>query len=50
MQLDYLVQVARGDRPADLVLRNARVVNVFAGDVELTDVALAGGVIAGLGR
>jgi adenine deaminase len=50
MQLDHLVQVARGDRQADLVLRNARVVNVFAGDVELTDVALAGGVIAGLGR
>src|SRR5919199_1373866 len=50
MQLDHLIQVARGDRPADLVLRNARVVNVFAGDVEITDVALAGGVIAGLGR
>ena len=50
MQLEQLIEIARGDRPADLVLRNARVVNVFTGDVETNDVAIAGGVIAGLGQ
>ncbi|HEX8524448.1 MAG TPA: adenine deaminase [Tepidisphaeraceae bacterium] len=41
--------VARGDRPADLVLRNARLVNVFSGQVETTDVVIAAGKIAALG-
>jgi adenine deaminase len=49
MQRDELIAAARGDRLADLVLRNANVVNVFTGDVERTDVAIAGGVIVGLG-
>lgn len=45
-----LLAVARGDRPADLLLRGGRVANVFTGDVERTDVALAGSRIAGLGE
>jgi len=45
-----LISVARGDRPADLVLRGARVPNVFTGEIEETDVAISEGVIAGLGR
>lgn len=43
------LQIARGDRPADLVLRNGRLVNVFAGTIETTDLALAHGRIAGIG-
>lgn len=50
MELDRLIQTARGDRPAEVVLRNAHVVNVFMGDVELNDVVLADGMIAGVGR
>ncbi len=45
----HTLAVARGDAPADLLLRNARVVNVFTGEVQETDVALAGGTIAALG-
>jgi adenine deaminase len=45
-----LISVARGDRPADVVLRGARVPNVFTGEIEETDVAISEGVIAGLGR
>ena len=41
--------VARGDEPADLLLRNARVVNVFTGEIQETDVALAGEYIAAVG-
>lgn len=45
-----LISVARGDDPADLVLRNARIINVFSGEIESADVAIAGGRIAGLGN
>ncbi|AMV71124.1 adenine deaminase [Desulfuromonas carbonis] len=45
----HLIRVARGEAPADLLLRNARLVNVFTGRIESTDVALAGGRVAGFG-
>ncbi|MGM0669568.1 MAG: amidohydrolase family protein, partial [Gemmatimonadota bacterium] len=45
----HLQQVARGDAPADLILRNGRVVNVFTGEVERVNVVVARGRIAGLG-
>ncbi|MCB0046422.1 MAG: adenine deaminase [Caldilineaceae bacterium] len=44
-----LLAAARGDQPADLVLRNARLVNVFSGLVEETDIAVADGYVVGLG-
>lgn len=44
-----LVDVAAGRVPADLVLTNARVVNVHTGEVEEANVAVAGGRIAGVG-
>jgi adenine deaminase len=47
--LTTLIPVARGDEPADLILKNARVVNVFTGEIDETNVAIAGGHIAGLG-
>ncbi|MFP7756347.1 adenine deaminase [Thermodesulfobacteriota bacterium B35] len=44
-----LINCARGDAPADLVLKNARVVHVFSGDTDTCDVAILGDRIAGLG-
>ncbi|MEP6813135.1 MAG: amidohydrolase family protein, partial [Actinomycetota bacterium] len=41
--------VARGDEPADLVLRGGRVLSVFTREWLETDVAVADGWIAGLG-
>jgi len=41
--------VAKGELPADLVLANARVVNVFTAEIESGNVAIAGGSIAGVG-
>ena len=49
MPLPELLAVARGDQPADLLLHNARIVNVFSGRIEAGDVALLGGRIAGIG-
>ncbi|HSF43866.1 MAG TPA: adenine deaminase [Thermoanaerobaculia bacterium] len=50
MHLPHLLAVARGDEPADLLLTNARLVNVLSGEVYKTGIALAGGRIAGLGE
>lgn len=43
------VKVARGDAPADLVLKNGQIVNVFTNDIEVGDVAIHQGVIVGIG-
>ncbi len=48
--LSSLIAVARGERNADLVLRNAQVLNLFSGALESTAVAICGGRIAGLGE
>jgi len=42
--------VARGERPAELVLRGGRVVNVFNGRIERVSVAVHRGQVVGLGR
>src|SRR5262245_4287894 len=49
MQLSTLLAHARGDQPADLLLRNARVVNVLSGEVLPADVAIVRSRIVGLG-
>jgi adenine deaminase len=49
MELVRLLEVARGDTPADLLLRNARLVNVASGEIHETEIAIHGKRIAGLG-
>jgi adenine deaminase len=49
MSLKELISVARGETPADLLLRNARVVNTFVGETEEASVAIYGDRIAGVG-
>jgi len=46
---NLLISVAKGELPADLVLANARVVNVFTGEIEPGNVAIYGDTIAGVG-
>ncbi len=41
---------ARGEVAADLVIRNARLANVFTLEYEQTDVAVARGIIVGVGK
>ncbi len=47
--LSNLIEVARGERPADLVLRGAKVVNTLSGEILSADVAIFGDKIAGIG-
>jgi adenine deaminase len=48
--LSRLLAVARGDEPADVVVRGGRVLSVFTGEWLQADIAVAGGSIAGLGE
>jgi adenine deaminase len=49
-ELRHRLEVARGDRPADVVLAGGRVLSVFTGELLDLDVAIAGERVAGLGR
>jgi adenine deaminase len=48
-KLAKIIKAARGEIPADLVLKGAKVVNVFSCQVQETDVAVSEGTIVGLG-
>jgi len=48
--MENLIKVAKGERKADLVIKNARVVNVFNNKISLTDVAIYNGIIAGVAQ
>ncbi|HUT97076.1 MAG TPA: adenine deaminase, partial [Dehalococcoidales bacterium] len=47
--LARLISVAKGESPADLLLANARIINVFTGEIEEGNVAVCGDRIAGIG-
>jgi len=47
--LPALLAVARGDEPADLLLRGGQVINVFTGEIRHADVAVKDGLVAGVG-
>jgi adenine deaminase len=49
MELTELIAVARGDKPADLIIKNASIVNTFNGTIESGNVAIYGDRIAGMG-
>ena len=45
--LKHRLEVARGERPADLLIRNARVINVLSGEIHQADVAVVDDVFVG---
>jgi adenine deaminase len=50
MSLAKLISVARGDYPADLLIKNAKIVNTFVGIIEEGNVAIYSDRIAGIGN
>ena len=48
-ELKKLIDTAAGRTPADVVIRNCRIVNVFTGTVQKGDLAISGTQIAGIG-
>ena len=49
MQIDRIITAPRGDAPVDLLLVNARIVNVFSGRVVDGSIAIRDGFIVGFG-
>ncbi len=49
MNLPERIAAARGLEPADLLLTNARLVNVFTGEIYPTEIAIKDGIIVGVG-
>lgn len=47
--LKRLIEVAKGATPADVVIKNCKIVNVFSGEIMEGDIAISGGQIAGIG-
>lgn len=50
MDLTDRLAIARGERPADTLLTNLQLVNVFTGEVYRSEIAIAGTHIAGVGE
>ena len=50
MDLKDIIKAAQGERPVDLLLTNARVVNVLSGEIVSQAIAISEGIIVGFGR
>ena len=48
--MNRLAAVARGEFPADIVIHNARIANIFTQSYESADIAVYSGKIAGIGQ
>ncbi len=49
MTLDEIIKSAMAEKEADLLLTNARIINVFSGEIVFGNIAIAGGYIIGFG-
>lgn len=49
MNLKKIIRSASGGTPADLLLKNARIINVFSGEIVASHIAVANGYIVGFG-
>jgi adenine deaminase len=50
MTLEATIAVARGEEPADLLLKNAQLVNVLSGEIHPADIAIYEGTVVGFGE
>ncbi|HJH27601.1 MAG TPA: adenine deaminase [Methanophagales archaeon] len=50
MKTKNLIDIAIGKQKPDLVIKNANLVSVCSGEIYETDIAIADGIVAGLGR
>jgi len=45
-----LLAIARGEEKADLVIKNVKIINVYTKDVDLGNLAIADGIVIGIGN
>jgi len=48
-EIQRKLRVARGETPAELLFKNAQLVNVFSGEIHEANVAVDGGRVVGFG-
>lgn len=49
MQIEDVIKVAKGEVKADLVIKNANIINVLSEEIHKADIAIVDGIIAGVG-
>jgi adenine deaminase len=49
LNLERKINLARGQEKVDLLVKNAKIVNVFSGEIHQADVAIADGIFVGFG-
>ncbi len=49
-KLEKIIKVARGLEKADLVIKNANMINVLSEEIHKCDIAISDGIIAGIGK
>lgn len=49
MNIDEKIRASRGEKKADILFTNARIINVFSGEIIPGDIAVTGGFISGFG-
>ena len=49
-KLEHKLKVARGEAPAELLFKNAQLVNVFSGEIYPANVAVDDGRVVGIGE
>lgn len=49
MDMPTVIRAARGQQPADLLLTDGRIVNVFSGEIQTGNIAIAAGFVVGFG-
>ncbi len=50
MNLDETIKAAHGEKPVDLLLTNAQIINVFSGEIIPGEMAISDGLIVGFGQ
>ena len=49
-QTEIIIKAAKGEIPADLVIKNAQLINVLSEEIYDADIAVSNGIIAGIGK
>jgi adenine deaminase len=50
LDLQRKISLAKGQERVDLLVKNAKIINVFSGEIHETDVAIADGIFVGFGE
>lgn len=50
MSIEEIIKTAKGNKDADLVIKNVQIINVLSEEIYVSDIAIKDGIIAGIGK